>query len=301
MTVHPNQADERLDRHIARLGGGSRGTRKPDVQRKRAADVARIGAVQHVEGSGSEPRSIINVPIKNSTSATANVKFTAAQIEASCPARLQEIGKEIEARFKKAQKQYQQAENHVIAIRALIDEARALCDEGGFKKFRERFCPQLGKSQAYVLHAIGTGRKTLAQHRTEQRDRKRKSRAKQKSSSPNSVTVTEIPRSDSPEAHVEDRGERKPRSSIARGDYTLFDFSARVMELVRIVNKRKAERFVWTRVSAHDLSDLGKFLTELAELKRSSDRAPTVSASDNTAASVQVSPSTCSQETGSSV
>jgi hypothetical protein len=55
MPVHPNQADERLDRHIAGLGEGLRGTRTPDVERKRAADVARIGAVQTVEGSGSDP------------------------------------------------------------------------------------------------------------------------------------------------------------------------------------------------------------------------------------------------------
>jgi hypothetical protein len=268
MPFHPNQADERLDTHIARLGEGPGGTRTPDVERKRAADVARIAAVQHVEGSGSEARSIINVPIKNSSSAIANVKFTAAQIEASCPARLQEIGKEIEARFKKAQKQYQQAENHAIAIRALMDEARALCDEGGFKKFRQRFCPQLGKSQAYVLHAIGTGKKTLAQHRTEQRDRKRKSRAKQKSSSPNSVTVTDISRSDAPEADVEDRGARRSRSSIARGDHPQSNFNTWVMELARITKNRPPERFAETAVPADILSNLGKFLTEVAASKK---------------------------------
>jgi hypothetical protein len=116
-----------------------------------------------------------DVIVKN-VSAPAEPKVTAAQIEAECPDRLREIGKEITERFKKAQNGYQKADDHMDAIKALMDEAERLCDGDGFKKFREMFCPELGKSQAYVLHAIATGKKKIEHHKAEQRDRQRKSR-----------------------------------------------------------------------------------------------------------------------------
>jgi hypothetical protein len=112
----------------------------------------------------------------------------------------------------------------------------------GFKKFRELFCPQLATSQAYALHAIRTGKKTLAQHRTEQRDRKRRSRAKQKPASANSVTVTEISESDAAATSVDQVGIRTvgtdaapvsttpislpadPRPTAALSDHAVADF-----------------------------------------------------------------------------
>src|ERR1700730_15263813 len=95
----------------------------------------------------------------------AKPKLTAANIEANCPVRLQEIGREITERLQEAREQTRRADDHVIAINKLIAEARELCDVGGYDKFREMFCPQLGKSQAYVRLAIAAGKTTVVEHR----------------------------------------------------------------------------------------------------------------------------------------
>jgi hypothetical protein len=70
---------------------------------------------------------------------------------------LRQIAQEIEVRLSKADKRAQQAQDHLITVDELLSEAKNLCDDGGFKKFRELFCPQLGKSQAYALLAIAGG------------------------------------------------------------------------------------------------------------------------------------------------
>ncbi len=111
-------------------------------------------------------------------------KLTAAQVEADCPARLQQIGNEITELLAEADKQIELAQNHLIAVKQLLVEAKELCDGGGFKKFQEMFCPQLRKSQAYALLAISAGKKTLAEHRSEERERKRRTRANQKAARP---------------------------------------------------------------------------------------------------------------------
>jgi uncharacterized Zn finger protein (UPF0148 family) len=121
---------------------------------------------------------------------TGVTKLTAAQIEKGCPARLQAIGQEITARLAKADKKTQEANDHLIAVNQLLAEAKRLCDSGGFQKFRELFCPQLGKSQAYAMLAIAAGRKTIEQHRSEERERKQKTRERQKAAT-NSGTVPE--------------------------------------------------------------------------------------------------------------
>jgi hypothetical protein len=48
----------------------------------------------------------------------------------------------------------------------LIAEAQELCDVGGYEKFRELFCPQLGKSPAYVRLSIAAGKTTLVEQRS---------------------------------------------------------------------------------------------------------------------------------------
>ena len=169
-----------------------------------------------------------DVIVKN-VSAPAEPKITAAQIEERCPDRLQEIGKQIRERFMKAKNGYQKADDHMDAIKALMDEAERLCDGGGFKKFRELFCPRLRKSQAYVRHAIATGKKKIEHHKAEQRDRQRKSRAKRKSQSENSVTVTE--RSSSLE--VLPGGTETSSIGATRPDRSLFAFSVQVVELAQ--------------------------------------------------------------------
>ena len=118
-------------------------------------------------------------------------KLTAAQILKDCPARLQQIGREITERLKKADKQTQLADDHVIAVNQLLAEAKELCDGGGFNKFRELFCPQLKKSQAYALLAIARGKKTFAEHRAEERERRQRTRANQKTAAANSGKVPE--------------------------------------------------------------------------------------------------------------
>jgi hypothetical protein len=225
-----------------------------------------------------------DVIVKN-VSAPAPSKITARQIETD--ARLQQLGKEITERLEKARKNRQLAEDHIIAVNARIAEAKKLCDDGGFKKFRELFCPQLGKSQAYALHAIGAGKKTLEQHRNEQRDRQRKSRSNQKSPPANSVTVTEDQRTHNPELHAGGNEPRKDQSAIATsaiasGDGTLSRFSGLLLELVRITDKKRAKRFDRASVSANDLRKLGSLLINVADLKESAvaDPAPIVSGCD---------------------
>jgi hypothetical protein len=217
----------------------------------------------------------------------AEPKFTAAQIEAECPPRLQHIGWEIEERLEKARKYHKEAEDHIIAVNERIAEAKRLCDDGGFKKFSEMYCPQLGKSQAYVLHAIGSGKKTLAQVRAQETDRKRRTRARQKAARTDSGTVPEKPEDalsgpnederpveDAPLAPEHTPRVAKPRSKSATGDQTLLDFSAWVRELVRITRNKQVDRFAKTSVPADELAWIGNFLAEIADLKKLSTAEP---------------------------
>ena len=52
-------------------------------------------------------------------------------------------------------------------------------------------------------------------------------------------------------------------------DEALFDFTARVLDLVRRTRRREVGRFAKTAVKADDLVKLGKFLTDLANLMQS--------------------------------
>jgi hypothetical protein len=218
------------------------------------------------------------------TSLQAKRKFTAAQIEKNCPPRLRQIGKEITERLAKADKQTQLARDHLIAIEQLLKEANELCDGGGFKKFRELFCPQLGKSQAYAWLAIAAGRKTLAEHRANTRARTARSRANKKAEASATVADKSAPapseRQESPPevapAHApsivpEQRpAAAAPRRAVTSKDEALFDFTARVLDLVRRTRGQKVGRFAKTDVKADDLAKLGKFLTDLADLKKPS-------------------------------
>jgi hypothetical protein len=127
----------------------------------------------------------------NSSTALTEPKYSAAQIETDCPPRLQQIAREITKQLAEAR---EQIDDHVIAINKLIAEAQELCDVSGYDydKFREQFCPQLGKSQAYVRIAIAAGKTTLVEHRAKERERKRKTRAVRKVAAANSGTVPEM-------------------------------------------------------------------------------------------------------------
>jgi hypothetical protein len=158
------------------------------------------------------------------TSLQAKPKLTAAQIASDCPPRLRQIGKEIEERLAKADKQTQVARDHLIAIEQLLAEAKGLCDGGGFKKFRELLCPQLGKSQAYALLAIAAGKKTFAEHRADERERKRRSRANQKALPTDSGTVPE-------KADV--AKDEQPRGAAAPDHEEGFDQVERLLEEIK--------------------------------------------------------------------
>jgi hypothetical protein len=206
-------------------------------------------------------------------------KFTAAQIEAECPPLLQQIGNEIKERLEKARKYHQQAEDHLIAVNARINEAKRLCDDGGFNKFRERFCPELGKSQSYVLRAIAAGKKTLAEHRAEERKRKRKSRANHKAVAANSGTVPEKPSKEEcstgtgalrvTNSTTEQTPEpAKPRSTGAAKE-AMRVFTAAALELRRVTDKKPPGHFSATPVPVEVLERLGNLFIGIAKLKKS--------------------------------
>jgi hypothetical protein len=99
-------------------------------------------------------------------------KVTATQIEKGCPtatdvlaighqirARLKTMGYETKAR-EKAGVELRKANDNWITVTQLLAEAKAKCNAGGFKAFKEKFCPDLGRSRIYELLAIGAGKKT---------------------------------------------------------------------------------------------------------------------------------------------
>jgi hypothetical protein len=229
-----------------------------------------------------------NAALETSTSAMIDAKFTAAQIERNCPSRLQEIGREIGERLKKAERQYKKGDEQASAIKALLTEAKGLCDDGGFKKFHELFCSHLRKSRGYELLAIASDKKSIEEIRASTRKRVAKHRVN-KAAGAKSVTVTEKSEQLALSAPTEDEEadttaalvpeqmpqSTKPRSAIATGDRALRLFTSLVMELVRTTRNKEVERFAKTAVTADDLARLGKFLTRIASLKKSRAVTPT--------------------------
>jgi len=208
-------------------------------------------------------------------------KITAEQIKMGCPARLQHIGDEITEHFKRAQDQARLLDKEVAELQGLIEEARGLCDKDGFEVFRQKFFPNLRKSRVYELLAIASGKRSAEEIKASNRERQAKHRAKQ-AASVNSVTITENleegPSSGPPEhrALAEQPPQlAKPRSKAATGDQPLIDFSMMVLELVRRTSNKDVARFAKTSVPARDLTQLSKFLADIANLKRSEVVKPT--------------------------
>ncbi|WMT75429.1 DUF3102 domain-containing protein [Bradyrhizobium sp. Ash2021] len=79
----------------------------------------------------------------------------------------------------------------------------------------------------------------------------------------------------------------KPRSRVNPRDDTEFNFTRLVLELDRITNKKPPDRFAKTYVQASILDQLGKLLTEIADLKKSRASWPIPPASDGTIPSEQ--------------
>jgi hypothetical protein len=115
-------------------------------------------------------------------------KFTAAEIEGDqCPRFLQNLGKQITAHLEQARKAETKVEQHYTAVLQLLEKAKQECDAGGFAAFQEKFCPDLGRSRAYELAAIATGRKSIEDLRASSRERQVRCRARKAES----VTVTD--------------------------------------------------------------------------------------------------------------
>jgi len=212
------------------------------------------------------------------------LRATAEQIEKACPERLKQIGKEITERLKKADKQTELAQNHLIAVEQLLAEAKSLCDDSGFEKFRELVCPQLGKSQAYALLAIAAGKKTLAEHRIEERERKRRTRTKQKAAA-NSGTVPEKPEpatapDNAPEATssdtvgVEQSAQLEPLkrdlSITSAPNRELEEFNNHVTRLMQMIKGAEPRWFIKAPIKADDLAKLSAFFSGIAMLKSKS-------------------------------
>jgi len=210
-------------------------------------------------------------------------KFTAPQIEKDCPARLQQIGREITERLKKAEKQAKLAADQVVAVDQLLAEAKVLCDEGGFNAFQQMFFPDLGKSRVYELLAIGTNKKSAEEIRSNTRARVAKHRANKAADAqfrysngnsdpdaqdaPNENGEIEAPGI----ASAQTSEPEKPRRAVTPGDEALRDFTVRVLELDRTTKKKPPKRFSGTAVQVEILEQLGNRLIDIAKHKKFDD------------------------------
>jgi len=225
-------------------------------------------------------------------SAQIEPKITAADVERECPEVLQGFAGHVTAHLEKARKYADKVEQHHIAAGKYLAQAQAACDDGGFAAFRERFFPKLGQSRVYELLSIATNRKSVEEVRASTRERVARHRAKSASNSliipesPDraaaSVTVTEShqhPAEPEESLEIEDQVEAgsaaeelAPEPETPRRAHTPNDqigFSAVVAELRRRIGKFKPEHFAKTSIPADDLAKLGRFFTDLAQLKKS--------------------------------
>ena len=104
------------------------------------------------------------------------------------------IARDYEAKArKKAGVELRKAENNWITVTQLLAEAKAKCSAGGFKKFKAKYCPDLGRSRIYELLAIASGKKSIEQVKAESRGRKAKERAENKRELSVTTIVTDEP------------------------------------------------------------------------------------------------------------
>jgi hypothetical protein len=152
-------------------------------------------------------------------------------------------------------------------------EALALAQED-FKASQREIAEAVGKSAAWVNRLLrwrkegcpgspfGPGSKAGRERRkcvqsTEQR-------------APRKVD-TDSPEASTEKGKTENAGQGADPKSQA-GDVALIDFTARVLDLITRTDKRPPEHFFATAVPADDLAKLGKFLTEIANVKKVRDR-----------------------------
>ena len=142
------------------------------------------------------------------------------------------------------------------SISYLLKEAAAYCDVGGFNAFRKRHCPSLGRSRAYELLAIASGKKTVEEVKATKAAGQARYIAKLKQAA--AVTIAEA-------------GRTRRRSSISEGqqvDHSVRQFTGPVLELVLLTETAKPAEFASTTVKTQDLLKLADFLRAVADAQR---------------------------------
>jgi len=170
------------------------------------------------------------------------MKLTAAQISKgkNLPARLISIGKEVEARVSRFHAYEAKASDMAVSISCLLKEAATFCDKGGFNAFRKRHCPSLGRSRAYELLAIASGKKSIEQSRAEGRARLERHVAKLRATAATMQSSV--------------NGQRQ--------------FTGWVLELVLLTEAAKPADFASTTAGSDDLIKLSNFLAAVADSQR---------------------------------
>jgi hypothetical protein len=124
--------------------------------------------------------------------------LTAAQIAENCPAKLSKLGKRITAHLENAAQCDDRANNHRISAAQHLLAAKEACDEGGFDAFREKCCHGLGRTRAYELLAIASGKKSVEEIRADNAERSRKHRAERRAAAVRCVTESAAPKASRP-------------------------------------------------------------------------------------------------------
>ena len=106
--------------------------------------------------------------------------LTAAMIADNCPDKLADLGKRITVHLEKAAQCDKKADDHRASAGQYLLQAREACDEDGFDAFREKFCPELGRTSVYEMLAIATGKKSVEEVRASSAERSKKYRARKK-------------------------------------------------------------------------------------------------------------------------
>jgi hypothetical protein len=196
--------------------------------------------MRHVKGLG------VPYVVMNGKVTTAKPLLSASQIAKgkNLPPRLTAIGREIEAKVSKFQTYETKAADMVVSIRQLLAEAAKYCDKGGFNAFRKKFCPSLGRSRAYELLAIASGKKTTQEVKANKGARQARyiDRLKKAASRPSLTDDSNVVR------------------LLPHGDNTVREFDKHALELVLMTVTVDPSRFASTTVPAGDLEALATFL-----------------------------------------
>jgi hypothetical protein len=225
-------------------------------------------------------------------------KITAEQIEQDCPSELLDLGKRIATHLDAARKSEEKAQQHYTDAAKCLADAKAICNAGGFKAFQEKFCPDIGRSRAYELFAMGTGKKTEEEVKANTRARQQRHRAKNTEQGvdtaaptmPSEASVSNghgsvddaeqgvrysnghgSTNDEKLKSHEELKSEKpqkalKPPLAVASPDNALLEFNGLVARLLKIA-KQKPSRFTKTPHATEELKKLASFFTDLAAQK----------------------------------